>query len=397
MQKTPDLFGNSVQKARRRPKPTQLPPAQRREAPVVTGGLFALTDTVSLERFRAVFHSGASAYWDAKGFMQLGKDVGVVAPLMSARPLQLLAEYLRKGGKVFVDSGVYSQFQAFKAGKAQSPEADFDAVFAIYDRLVASTPAAHRQNLTVVAPDVLGDAARTLEILTGYRDIICRYIDAGVDVIVPIQRGPGTAHQTVLAVKAILGTDAFTVGIPSAAAALDVADAATIRNHNRFHILGRGTMGMPLYQRAYAVLEHNPGATISCDATQILSHQPWISAAHAALVEEREGEIWGEGEFDETELMEPLLSGADWITDSEIRALAAFYGVTDELAQRAWIRAARTSEERLYPLVEEHDPEYELLWRFGLHRVFGPSAQKHLSARMRAEAIVQVFSDKKAA
>ena len=72
-----DLFGGSFVE-RKKVRAVDAPVRLQKTIPVITGGLFALKDTISPERFSAAFHSGASAYFDALGLTMAGKDVGVV-------------------------------------------------------------------------------------------------------------------------------------------------------------------------------------------------------------------------------------------------------------------------------------------------------------------------------
>jgi hypothetical protein len=112
-----DLFGGSFVE-RKKVRAVEAPVRLQKTIPVIMGGLFALKDTISPERFSAAFHSGASAYFDSLGLTMVGKDVGVVADLIRLRVMHLLKSYLSRGGKVFVDSGAYGRFAKWKEGKA---------------------------------------------------------------------------------------------------------------------------------------------------------------------------------------------------------------------------------------------------------------------------------------
>lgn len=386
-----DLFGEIpvVSKAVR---PKLAPVKSHKSVPVFSGGLFALNDTVGPERFSAVFHSGGSAYFDALGLITAGKDVGVVADLIRPRVMHLLKDYLSRGGKCFVDSGAYGRFAKWKEGKATTPLADFQKVFAAYDVLIDGLPQALRFNLALVMPDVLAHPEWSLELLQEHRRKIGEYIAAGVNVIVPLQKGPTPAGVTAETVAEILGTRDITLGIPSAAAAMALSDIATIRGFQRFHILGRASMGLPLFRIAYAFLENCPGAMVSCDANQLRGNTTSISQEHGRLIEERVDEAW-EGSFDPTELMYEVVCGRGWMTERSVKAIASFYGVHEPKAVRQWVRTHRTGTEGLRDLVDAIDPEWSMLWACGLHHVFGEAALKALSARMRAVAVATVFDD----
>lgn len=360
--------------------------------PEITGGLFELVETINEERFFAVYHSGASAYYDLLGLTQARKDVGVVADLLQPRTIGVIRNYLREGGQAFVDSGAYSAFQRWRDGKAGSRIADFEAVFRTYDELSAGLDTQDLRRLALVMPDIVGDPEGSLTLLDQYRETVLRFIATGINAIVPIQKGRRKAGETVEAVAEILGTRDFTVGIPSASAAMALPDVATIRGHNRFHVLGRASMRMELFRRAYAFLENNIGAQVSCDGTLLRKNTTPISQIQAEMIAANEGCIW-EGTFDDTELLFDVLHTNRWMTGPQVKALASFYGVCTTREQRQWINQHREGEGALAPLIEERDPEAMRLVEYGLNRVFRGAAEAHLSARLRAVAVAEVFGE----
>jgi hypothetical protein len=386
-----DLFGGSFVE-RKKVRAVDAPVRLQKTIPVITGGLFALKDTISPERFSAAFHSGASAYFDSLGLTMAGKDVGVVADLIRPRVMHLLKSYLSRGGKVFVDSGAYGRFSKWKEGKAETPLADFQKMFAVYDDLVDGTPVAYRHNLHLVMPDVLAHPEWSLALLQEHRSKILGFVGAGVSVIVPLQKGSTPAGVTAEHVAAILGTREITLGIPSAAAAMSLSDVATIRGFGRFHILGRASMGLPLFKIAYTFLENCPGAQVTCDANQLRGNTMSIGHEHARLIEAHSDQAW-DGSFDQTEIISEVVCGQAWMSERYVKAIAGFYGVTDAKRLKEWVRQHRTGEEGLKELIEDVDPEWGLLWTCGLNQVFGEAAMKALSARMRAVAVATVFED----
>jgi hypothetical protein len=368
--------------------PRVPPKPVNRQVPVVDGGMFPLNDDISPERYWAVFVSGGSAYYDAKGLSESGQAIGTVADRLVTRVILLLRTHLRRGGKLFVDSGAYGAYTAWEKGKAATPLADFPSVFASYDRVIDDLPLALMANVMLVMPDVLRDPDWSIRLLAEYRDTILGYIAKGVQVIVPVQRGSVRAGETVERIAAILGTREFTVGIPSAAAAMSMSDIATIR-HDRFHILGRGTMGMPLFQRTYAFLENCPGARVSCDANTLRTNMPEVSYRHAELREEFDGTEWT-GPYDDTEIICDMLDQRNILTRPQVELLAKAYGITDRATILKWVKAHKSGE-GLRSLLEELDPELDWLWHFALRATLGDAAKKALSARLRAVAVADVF------
>lgn len=388
-----DLFGEVPPDPPPPTRPKRRVPQANTEPLVVNGGMFALNDTLSPERFSANYVSGASAFFDALGLANAGRDIGVVADLIRPRLMSLLKTLLKSGHRIFCDSGAYGARAKFESGEAATPVADFPQVFAVYHQLLADLPRSQRYNLALVGPDVLKDWQASIEVLQQFRAEVLQLITAGVNVIIPVQRGPIPAGETVQRIAKILGTKDFTLGIPSASAAMRLPDVATIRDVKRLHILGRGTMNMALYRRAYAVLHNSPGATLTCDANQLRKRLDEIGEEQKRLVEERQDDVMRDGPFDETELLYEVLHQNDWLTKGTIKALAAFYGVTDPKQVNGWVKAHREGEGALAPLIEEVDPEAMFLMAYGLARVFGEAAIRDLSARMRAVAVEAVFTE----
>lgn len=383
-----DLFGE-IAAGNTQAKLKRVATKTPRVAPVVTGGLFPLNDEINPARFSAVFSSGASAFYDAAALTSLSIDIGVVAGLVRPSITSILRDYLCRGGKVFVDSGAFGQYEEYAAGKADSPVVDFDRVFATYRDIMEGVPADCLANLSIVMPDVLCDLPMSLDLLRQYRADVVGFIDSGANVIVPIQKGETRAGRTTEIVKDILGTQHFTLGIPSATAAMELADVATIRNHRRFHVLGRGAMGMPLFQRVYAFLEHNPGADVSCDANQIRSHLPIITPVHQQLVSDRECDIWNVS-FDNTEIFFDMLHTRHSLTKAQIVAIARFYSIMFPIDSNAWV-AAYLDGDTLAEILSDIDPEGAMLADTGLRDVFHGSACKFTSARLRKLAVMNAF------
>lgn len=382
-----NLFGESPVQPKK--KARSAPVTASRTIPLITGGMFELTDTISPERYHAVFNSGMTAYYDLLGLTQTGEPIGVAADLLDPLKIHVLKKYLSSGNLVFIDSGAYTRHKEWRNGNADSPLTDMEQVLGTYDEVLEGLPIDKCCNLSIVMPDVVGDQTWSLRLVEEYCSQILHFIDAGCDVIIPVQRGPLSANETVKQIVRTLGRDDFTIGIPSASAALTLEDAATIRGGRRFHVLGRGTMSMQLFQRSYAVLENNPGARISADANRLRTNLALISHEHSKLIEEYEGQHFTES-YDDTELIFEVCSGTSWMSKPEIEALAKFYGVTDKKQVREWIRAH--NDEGLQDSIDVLDPEGMMLYQAGLDHVFGVAAVKHLFARLRTDAVATAFT-----
>lgn len=384
-----DLFGGLLASPVRKSPAVRTRPRPIAEDLVIdSGGLFDLVEVLSGARYQARFHSGASSYYDALGLVRAGRPVGAVATLLNPFTMHLLRKYATDGGAVFVDSGAFGAFQAWLAGTRSTAELDFDEVFGAYDAFTQGLTSSALGNVWLVMPDIIADHGGSLSLLERFKGRIRGYMARGVNVIVPIQRGPCRAGDTAERVFQILGSRKLVLGIPSKAAAMDISDVASIR-HNRFHILGRCALTLQLYARTYALLESNPGAVLTCDANRIRACLPNISYEHATLIEEGEGGEWT-GCYDDTELPYEVMHTPRWMTVRQIEGLAKALGVRERSQIKRWITAHR-SPDGLRGMIEDVDADGVMLTSYAIPTVFGTHARDHLSARLRAEAVERVF------
>jgi len=229
-------------------------------------------DSTATHALDLAFRSGMSRSPDLHGAIEAGVPVGVVAgELMVLQKGITLPRYLASGGAVFVDSGAFSELKT-------QIEPDFPAVLATYKRIAESTldfgitPA----SLYVVAPDKVGDQWASIERLCKYENEVRELIAMGVKVIVPIQTGPLAAADLIDTIAVILETRDFTVGIPSNAAAMSVAECATLKHHS-FHILGRVQKDPEQIARILALRAQQPDAQITADANWLRSRLAIVS------------------------------------------------------------------------------------------------------------------------
>lgn len=218
------------------------------------------------------FRSGMSRNHDLRAGIDAGVPVGVVAgELTTLLIFRALPNYLASGGAVFIDSGAFGEL---KTGVAPN----FDAVLRTYESVAeigwGGTPDMSR--LYVVAPDKVGDQWESLVRLAQHGPRVRALIDAGVQVIVPIQCGALTPMAMIDAVAQILDTDAFIAGIPSNAAAMSLEECASIRHHS-FHILGRVQKNDEQLGRIMALRHHQPDAPITADANWLRSRLRVVS------------------------------------------------------------------------------------------------------------------------
>ena len=220
------------------------------------------------------YHSGMTSFSDFRAIAQLGMPVGEVATLLTLAQLHLaIPRHLDQGGMAFVDSGAFTAFQ-------KKQEMDWGKVIRAYETITTSTiqPA----NLSVVAPDVIGDQVETRRLWVLYADSIRKWVGMGVRVIIPLQVGEMSGGELFEEACAILGTRKLACGIPSNAAAMNHADCGTIRNSD-FHILGRVRMTDELRLKVSAILASNPGANLTSDANWLRARTAKICRIRAHL------------------------------------------------------------------------------------------------------------------
>jgi hypothetical protein len=194
--------------------------------------------------------------------------VGVVATLLTTRQIFLtLPKHLNAGGKLFVDSGAFSAFQKRSC-------MDWEKVFKAYESLLDQT--SQPENLSIVAPDVVGDQAATLDLWAEHATSVKYWIASGARVIVPLQVGRLSAGDLLKRAFEIFGTSKLCAGVPSNLAAMGKADCSTIQ-HNDFHILGRVVLTPDLAEKVQAILDSNPGAELTADANWLRARTARIS------------------------------------------------------------------------------------------------------------------------
>lgn len=124
------------------------------------------------------------------------EPVGVSMLTGLSQPVrQKLSDYANNDGKVFLDSGA---FTAFQKGK----EVDWKNVMFTYKEMVTNVAKDKRSNVTIVAPDIVGDPEATYALQEEMSRDFQEITDLGAKFIIPVQRGEnnslasGFADQT---------------------------------------------------------------------------------------------------------------------------------------------------------------------------------------------------------
>jgi hypothetical protein len=182
----------------------------------------------------ATYRSGTNRPAEIDGAVAANVPLGAVIDQLSRPCLERVIAYNAAGGKVFIDSG---EFSNFRNGRTTDFERD---VFPGYRELVARCQ--HPENLALVAPDRIGDQDATLELQRTYVTPLRAWIAAGVDVLVPLQKGTRAPAAVYAELVALLGPN-FRLSIPCKEKSWDddaIVAFLRVAQPTRVHLLGIG-------------------------------------------------------------------------------------------------------------------------------------------------------------
>jgi hypothetical protein len=214
-----------------------------------------------------LYYSGANRPYDAHGLIRAGVAVGVAAPELGKETARLLVDYTRVGGQVFVDSGA---FPSSRKGQ----ELDFrQQVFPVYKRLLDAGAIA--DNVLLVAPDYVGNQARSRSLLAEHQNAVRRLLARGASVMIPLQKGLIPTAWLWREAVAMFGADGLVAGIPSRDAAFSVEDLQQFLHSAcpaRLHMLGLGADKARLLPSLALVAQMAPNTLVSYDAPPESEH-----------------------------------------------------------------------------------------------------------------------------
>lgn len=213
------------------------------------------------------FASGSNKPAEIRGFARIGHPVGVAFPSLS-RPA--IAELLKlRNIPLFVDSGAFSEVEFTAAGPVvvkPITAADWTRILSLYLRLAKALGGM----LYVVAPDMVGFQAETLERLARYAPALRQIRELGANILVPIQKGELSQADFDAKVAAVLGFDDYVRAMPcnkSATTAAELDAFVEARRPARVHLLGLGVRNRAFDRYAAAATKH--GAELFCDSCLI--------------------------------------------------------------------------------------------------------------------------------
>jgi hypothetical protein len=185
-----------------------------------------------------VFASGANEPREIRGFALAGVSIGVSVSLVRE---EAISELLRSTGRVFADSGAFSEMQFGPNGPtivAPITNIEWKRRLAIYKRLATALGA----NLSVVAPDRVADQQMTLARLSSYRAEMEEIAAFGAEILIPMQNGVLSPAEFYLKAVDTAKLD-LVPAMPMKKAASSFADVLAFVQAvrpRRLHLLGMG-------------------------------------------------------------------------------------------------------------------------------------------------------------
>jgi hypothetical protein len=221
----------------------------------------------------AVFASGSNRTSDIRGFVEAGVPVGVDVNELSSASIHELEELAGKKIPVFVDSGAFGEVKwNAEKGKLEPvkpiTDAEWNRRLDIYDRLADKLG----KQLTVVAPDRVGDQAETLARLAKYSDRIKALRAKGVRVVVAVQRGDVPMADFFEQAKRSAGVDDLIPAMPMKKAAATpemVVEFAGKVKPKEIHLLGMGATAREFEGLARSIAQVSPETKITSDANRL--------------------------------------------------------------------------------------------------------------------------------
>lgn len=252
------------------------------------------------------FASGSNRIGEIRGLAAAGRALGVAANEVSPEAERELVKLKGKNIAVFVDSGAFGEVKINAPDKrgvlpfpGYSPfsfvptkpitHEKWLKVLALYERLGRALG----PFLYVVAPDQVGNQVKTARRLEKYAPQVRKLHAMGVNVIVPIQKGPLSATAFDRKIEKILGFADYVRGIPSKKKATSVAELRAFITYlrsrfetPRIHLLGKGLPYLkPREKAAYeAALV---GCSVTADSVRIVAICGKGRALHSAKLQLR--------------------------------------------------------------------------------------------------------------
>lgn len=221
----------------------------------------------------AAFASGSNHPGEIRGWAALGRDVGVAVPELSEEALTELESLAGSDVAVFVDSGAFSEVTFGVDGpKVVKPitDAEWQRRLAVYKRLALALGG----QLHIVAPDMVGNQAVTLQRLERYAGDLREIDSLGAHVLVPVQKGALSQADFMRAAESLLEIDC-TPALPCKKAATTPEELAAFCDDYRpcrMHLLGLGPRGPRTVAYLAEVAAFCPAVQVTIDSCTIRAH-----------------------------------------------------------------------------------------------------------------------------
>ena len=308
-----------------------------------------------------VYRSGAGRVDDMAGYRRSGVPVGINLRTSTAEAIDEAIEYANEeDGKVFIDTGAYQV--------RGDEEINWKDVFKKYRDIIDRTKEKARKNLTIVAPDVVGNQEKTLALLDEHKDEIKDLRQQVKQIVVPLPIGdlqPSEMYSKVLDIFG-RGFD-FVAGLPSSQEAHNIGKAYTPYHVKELQNFVEGTLRAKLTEGETPqdiIKVHFLGISPASSRWAKLHeavHPDWQVSTDAARIPAKAGqdrplteafrrifERYAE-DYDDTEAWGDILDTSGVLTDEQISRLSAWTDVPlDELIEAH-------AEGRLRDVFDEED------------------------------------------
>ncbi len=218
------------------------------------------------------YASGSHHRGEILGLARAGVPIGVSAVVeLREDSVAALESLAGTGLPIFLDSGAFAEVGAF--GKIKKPITDrhWKAKLALYLRLASALGS----QLSVVAPDRVGDQGVTLEHMRRYRGAVRRVAALGARVLVPVQRGAVSAPRFFAMQRETLGLPDAVPAIPmtrkAGVTAQDVGAFVRRTGVDEIHLLGIGGKSRVLGGVLAAVFAVCPDCRVTIDSNKLVS------------------------------------------------------------------------------------------------------------------------------
>jgi hypothetical protein len=215
----------------------------------------------------SAFASGANTVREIRGFNLAGVSVGVSVSLVRE---EAICELLHTKGRVFADSGAFSEVEFGSDGKrvvAPISDLEWRRRIAIYKRLATGLGS----NVSVVAPDRVADQHTTLARLSYYRMEMAEIAAFGAEVMIPVQNGDLSPVEFYRRALQTAGLD-LVPAMPMKKAASSFADVINFVRAvrpKRIHMLGMGYETVKARQLVEYLRAIAPELDISLDSNRL--------------------------------------------------------------------------------------------------------------------------------